>query len=148
MLTLRPYQEESIQAVFDYWSEEPGSPLIDLATGLGKSLVAADMIKRLVEGWPDMRIVVATHVAELIEQNFKELVGMWPFAPAGIYSAGLVDVIAALKCFSLVFKQCGIKPRKLAMWICLWLMRRTLSPPNQKRCMASLSARCAKPTQT
>ncbi len=41
MLTLRPYQEESIQAVFDYWSEEPGSPLIDLATGLGKSLVAA-----------------------------------------------------------------------------------------------------------
>lgn len=89
MLQLRPYQEESIQAVFDYWSEEPGSPLIDLATGLGKSLVAADMIKRLVEGWPDMRIVVATHVAELIEQNFKELIGMWQLAPAGIYSAGL-----------------------------------------------------------
>lgn len=63
--------------------------MIDLATGCGKSLVMARLIKQLVEGWPDMRIMVATHVAELIEQNFLELVGIWPFAPAGIYSAGL-----------------------------------------------------------
>jgi DNA repair protein RadD len=89
MLKLRPYQEEAEDAVFDYWSNEPGNPLVDLATGCGKSLVMASLIKRLVEGWPDMRILVATHVAELIEQNYLELVGIWPFAPAGIYSAGL-----------------------------------------------------------
>lgn len=88
-LTLRQYQEEAEQAVFDYWASEPGNPLVDLATGCGKSLVMATLIKRLVDGWPDMRILVATHVAELIEQNFLELVGIWPFAPAGIYSAGL-----------------------------------------------------------
>lgn len=89
MLELRPYQQEAVQAVFDYWAEEPGNPLVDLATGLGKSLCLAEIIKRLHEGWPDMRIMVATHVAELIEQSFIELMGVWPFAPAGILSAGL-----------------------------------------------------------
>lgn len=55
----------------------------------GKSYVMANLIKRLAVNWPDMRIMVATHVAELIEQNYLELLGVWPFAPAGIYSAGL-----------------------------------------------------------
>lgn len=89
MLQLRPYQKEAVDAVFDYWADEPGSPLIDLATGLGKSLVTAELIKRLTTGWPDMRIIVATHVAELIEQGYLELIGVWPQAPAGIFSAGL-----------------------------------------------------------
>lgn len=89
MLELRSYQQEAEEAVFDYWREQPGNPLVDLATGCGKSLLMASLIKRLVEGWPDMRILIATHVAELIEQNYLELLGIWPFAPAGIYSAGL-----------------------------------------------------------
>jgi DNA repair protein RadD len=89
MLQLRDYQQEAEESVFDYWQSEPGNPLVDLATGCGKSLVMASLIKRLVSGWPDMRVLVATHVAELIEQNYLELVGIWPFAPAGIYSAGL-----------------------------------------------------------
>lgn len=89
MLQLRPYQQEAVDAVFGYWQEEDGNPLVDLATGTGKSLVLAELIQRLVQGWPDMRIMVATHVAELIEQNYLELMGAWPFAPAGIYSAGL-----------------------------------------------------------
>lgn len=89
MLKLRPYQEEAVEAVFDYWGAEGGNPLVDLATGCGKSAVLSEIIKRLCEGWPDMRILVVTHVAELIEQSYLELLGMWPFAPAGIFSAGL-----------------------------------------------------------
>lgn len=89
MLKLRPYQEEAVDAVFDYWGAEGGNPLVDLATGCGKSAVLSEIIKRLCEGWPDMRIIICTHVAELIEQSYLELLGMWPFAPAGIYSAGL-----------------------------------------------------------
>lgn len=85
----RAYQFEAEEAVFDYWSEEPGNPLVDLATGCGKSLVMARLIQRLLTGWTDMRVMVITHVAELIEQNYLELLGIWPFAPAGIYSAGL-----------------------------------------------------------
>lgn len=89
MLELRDYQRQAEEAIFDYWSEEAGNPLVVKATGTGKSLTMASLIKRLVSDWPDMRIMVATHVAELIEQNFLELCGIWPFAPAGIYSAGL-----------------------------------------------------------
>lgn len=89
MLQPRHYQLEAVDAVFDYWSEEDGNPLVDLATGTGKSLSFAMLMKRLVEGWPDLRVCCATHVAELIEQNYLELLGAWPFAPAGIYSAGL-----------------------------------------------------------
>ncbi|MBZ9888098.1 DEAD/DEAH box helicase [Mesorhizobium sp. BR1-1-3] len=89
MLELRTYQTEAEQAIFDYWSEEAGNPLVVAATGTGKSLLMASLIKRLVEGWPELRLMVATHVAELIEQNYLELLGVWPFAPAGIFSAGL-----------------------------------------------------------
>jgi DNA repair protein RadD len=85
----RYYQNESIDSLFDYWDSEAGNPLIDLATGAGKSFVMTGIIRRLLRGWCDMRIVVVTHVKELIEQNHQELIDEWPEAPAGIYSAGL-----------------------------------------------------------
>jgi len=88
-MRLRTYQRDSVDAIFDYWRGKPGNPLVDMATGTGKSLVLATLVQELLTGWPDMRVMVATHVAELIEQNFLELVGVWPFAPAGVYSAGL-----------------------------------------------------------
>jgi DNA repair protein RadD len=35
------------------------------------------------------RVLMVTHVKELIEQNFQKLVSFWPDAPVGIYSAGI-----------------------------------------------------------
>lgn len=89
MLQLRPYQRAAVDALFAYWREEGGSPLIVLPTGAGKSLVLGTICKELIEGWPDMRVLIVTHVRELILGNFKELLNIWPFAPAGIYSAGV-----------------------------------------------------------
>lgn len=89
MITLRPYQEAAIEAVFEYWKSEAGNPLIELATGLGKSLVVAEMCRRLLRDYPTMRILMAVHVRELVRQNFEELRRLWPDAPVGIYSAGL-----------------------------------------------------------
>lgn len=88
-MKLRYYQEEAVSATFDYWANNPGNPLIDLATGTGKSLVMAELVRRLVTDYPTMRIMIITHVKELIEQNYLELLNLWPFAPAGIYSAGM-----------------------------------------------------------
>jgi DNA repair protein RadD len=42
-----------------------------------------------VSDYPGTRIILATHVKELIAQNYQALLRMWPSAPAGIYSAGL-----------------------------------------------------------
>lgn len=89
MLTLRPYQREAVDALYDYWHDKPGSPLIVLPTGAGKSLVLATVCKELIENYPDMRILVCTHVRELILSNYRELLNIWPFAPAGIFSAGV-----------------------------------------------------------
>lgn len=89
MLELRPYQNEAVQACKDYWQEGGEHPLVVLATGTGKSLVQATIAKDFVDAFPGFRILSVTHVKELIEQNFLELIGAWNMAPAGIYSAGL-----------------------------------------------------------
>ena len=88
-MALRYYQEEAVQAIFDYWSEEPGNPLVDMATGTGKSITAATVAHRLVRNWQGMRVVSCTHVIELVEGNYKELLGVDPFAPAGVYAAAM-----------------------------------------------------------
>jgi DNA repair protein RadD len=86
---LRDYQRESVDALFEYWAAERGHGLVVLPTGAGKSLVLAALCQEVLRDYPSLRICVVTHVRELIEQNYKELVALWPLAPAGIYSAGL-----------------------------------------------------------
>ena len=56
---------------------------------MGKGLVLAAFTARAIADWPDARILIVTHVKELIAQNFGEMMRLWPGAPAGIYSAGL-----------------------------------------------------------
>lgn len=89
MLQLRDYQRASLDALYDYWAKGGGNGLIVLPTGAGKALVLAKLIEELLADYPDMRIVCVTHSASLVEQNFKEFIGLSQFAPAGIYSAGL-----------------------------------------------------------
>ncbi len=89
MLQLRDYQRKAVDAVFDYWSREDGSPLIVLPTGGRGSLVIATFMQELLRDYPDMRILCVTHVKELLVQNAQELLNLWNFAPVGFYSAGL-----------------------------------------------------------
>lgn len=89
MPKLRYYQREAVDAVFKYWQEEAGHPLLDLATGTGKSLCLGTLFQELITGWPDMRLCCTTHVVELVEANFKEFIGIAPFAPVGVYASSL-----------------------------------------------------------
>ncbi len=89
MLTLRPYQEAAITAIYGYFQSHTGNPLVVIPTAGGKSLVMASFIEGVLKAWPDQRILIVTHVRELIAQNHAEMIGLWPDAPAGIYSAGL-----------------------------------------------------------
>lgn len=89
MLTLRGYQREAIDSIPKYFNENGGNPLICLPTGTGKALVIAAFIKETLAAWPETRILVLTHVKELIAQDYAELLTYWPEAPAGIYSASL-----------------------------------------------------------
>ena len=89
MLTLRPYQQAAIASIYGYFEKESGNPLVVIPTAGGKSLVMAAFIDGVLKAWPDQRVLVVTHVRELIAQNHAEMLGLWPKAPAGIYSAGL-----------------------------------------------------------
>ena len=88
-LQLRPYQRAAIDAIYAYFTVETGHPLVVIPTAGGKSLVMAAFIQEVLAQWPDERIIILTHVRELISQNFSELIRLWPEAPAGMYSAGL-----------------------------------------------------------
>ena len=94
-MQLRDYQEDGLQALWSYFMTKKGNPVVAWPTGTGKSLLPAEFIRRTMKLYPRQRFILATHVKELIRQNFEELVGgddkpgIWPGAPAGIYSAGL-----------------------------------------------------------
>jgi DNA repair protein RadD len=89
MLELRPYQTAAITAIYKYFGENKGHPIVVIPTAGGKSLVMASFIEGVLKAWPDQRILIVTHVRELIAQNHAEMLGLWPEAPAGVYSAGL-----------------------------------------------------------
>jgi DNA repair protein RadD len=89
MIELRPYQHEAVEAPLEYWGRGGENALIDMATGLGKSVVIARLAQKLLSEYPDMRLLMLTHVRELVAQNAQALLRVWPDAPLGIYSAGL-----------------------------------------------------------
>jgi DNA repair protein RadD len=88
-ISLRPYQRDAVDALYAYFAEHTGNPLVIMPTGTGKSVVIAGFIRQAIESYRDTRVLVLTHVKELIQQNFLALMRAWPEAPAGIYSAGL-----------------------------------------------------------
>ena len=88
-LQLRPYQDAALSDLWNWLGSNPGNPLVVLPTGAGKSLVIAEWCRLMFDVDPQSRVIVLTHVRELVAQNYAELMGLWPEAPAGIYSAGL-----------------------------------------------------------
>ena len=89
MLTLRGYQEAALRELFIFWRNGGGNPLIVMATGLGKSVVIAFLVKQLLTDHPGMRVLITAPNRELIEQDIKELLAIWPDAPIGINCDGL-----------------------------------------------------------
>lgn len=88
-MSLRWYQDEAIESIFTYFQNHAGNPVVALPTGTGKSHVIGGFMQRAIGMYPRQRFVSLTHVKELVEQNAKKIISMWPSAPVGINSAGL-----------------------------------------------------------
>jgi len=87
---LRDFQQRAIHLLYAWFEKNKiGHPCLVMPTGSGKSHVIADICRHAVQSWPDTRILMLTHVRELIEQNSAKMRSAWPNAPMGIYSAGL-----------------------------------------------------------
>lgn len=89
MITLRDYQEAAVDSVIEYLKHNSGNPIVCAATGTGKSIMIARLVERVKKANPDSRIMIATHVAELLEQNKGKLLDLLHAADVGVYSAQL-----------------------------------------------------------
>lgn len=87
---LRDYQRRAIDELYDWLRKgNQGNPCLVLPTGSGKSHIVAALCKDALQNWPETRILMLTHVKELIEQNAEKMRLHWPGAPMGIYSASI-----------------------------------------------------------
>jgi len=80
--TLRPYQQEAVDATLCYFRKHLEPAVIVLPTGAGKSLVIAELA-RLARG----RVLVLAHVKELVAQNHAKYLALG--LEADIFAAGL-----------------------------------------------------------
>ncbi|WP_168160257.1 DEAD/DEAH box helicase [Cloacibacillus porcorum] len=88
-MALRDYQQRAITMLFTWLKYNPGNPCIVMPTGSGKSHVIAELCKNIMLGWPQSRILILSHVKELLQQDAEKIMLAWPEAPLGIYSAGM-----------------------------------------------------------
>lgn len=88
-MQLRDYQQRTIDGLFQYFEHHSGNPLLILPTGAGKSVIIGALCQIILQSWPNQRIMILSHVKELLEQNYGKITAFWPQAPAGLYSAGL-----------------------------------------------------------
>lgn len=87
--TLRPYQEAAIASLFDWFAYgQEGHPLVVAPVGAGKSLLISEFIKRISQK-NRVKVVIVTHVKELLEQTYDELIEQFPECDTGFYCAGL-----------------------------------------------------------
>lgn len=91
--TLRPYQQESVDAVVDHIKKRLSPCLLELATGAGKSLIVSAIAKYLKGVAPQKRVLCIAPSLELIVQNHAKYTE-WYKEPASIYcaSAGSKDL--------------------------------------------------------
>ena len=88
-MKLRPYQEETVGAVYDYLASGKGSSCVAVVpTGGGKTAIYNSMMRDMLAD-DDTNIMMVTHKKELIRQGAESLLRFVPDADISIYSAGL-----------------------------------------------------------
>jgi len=83
---LRYYQQDALEAI---WQNLDKKPLISVPTGGGKSLIIAELVRRIHYKYTHINICMIVPRAELVNQNYDELVEQAPDIDVGIYCAGL-----------------------------------------------------------
>ena len=89
-MKLRPYQEQAINDLFGWLQRHPtGNPILEATVGAGKSIIIAELCRRIIAMQPSARIVMCVASRELCQQNLDKLLAIWADAPAGVCSASL-----------------------------------------------------------
>lgn len=83
------FQDEAVTAVFDYLKLNNGHPLVVAPTGAGKTHILSKIIREVRKRDVKARVLVLTHVKEIINQDYKTLIQYVPKSQVGVWSAGL-----------------------------------------------------------
>lgn len=86
---LRDYQVKAIRETYKWLYEHKGNPCIVAPTGSGKAHIIAGFCEDILKRNKNAKILVLSHVKELLVQDAEKIRLAWPQAPIGIYSAGL-----------------------------------------------------------
>ncbi len=87
-IELRQYQQDALAAVYQHLRTRDDNPCVVLPTGSGKTPLLAQICRDTAERWQG-RILVLSHVKELLEQAAKHLSSFLPINMVGLHSAGL-----------------------------------------------------------
>lgn len=70
---MREYQEKAVQGIMNAYVKQDGRALAVLATGMGKTFIAAETVHRMLNMRPALRVLVLAHTNPLVyqlEQSF------------------------------------------------------------------------------
>lgn len=70
---LRYYQREAIESAEGSWALGIRSILLHMATGTGKTIIFAELVRRHLKKRPDGRVLILCHRKELIAQTVRKL---------------------------------------------------------------------------
>lgn len=88
----RDYQHAAVNYLWQAFAERSGvvNPLVIMPTGTGKASTLGMIIRDIYANWPNTgRVIVLTHVKELVEQDASSIQWVWPNVSLSVYSSGL-----------------------------------------------------------
>ncbi|MBT9282080.1 MAG: DEAD/DEAH box helicase family protein [Hydrogenibacillus schlegelii] len=106
-ITLRPYQEEAVAAVEAAYARGIRRPVVAMATGLGKTIVFAEILRRR----GDTALVIA-HRDELIRQAVEKIATVIPHAEIGVVKGQEDQPDAQI----VVASVQSLHPKRLSRW--------------------------------
>ena len=87
-MQLRQYQQQAVDAVYNYLRRYDDNPCVVIPTAGGKTPILATIVKDAIQQW-DGRVMILSHVKELLEQAVDKIHTVYPECDIGIYSTGL-----------------------------------------------------------
>ena len=87
-MILRDYQERAKADFYSALASRDDNPCIVMPTGAGKTPIIASICRDVIQLW-NGRILILSHVRELLSQAREKLLATDPTLLVGVYSAGL-----------------------------------------------------------
>jgi DNA repair protein RadD len=88
---IRWYQEEATKALMASLENEDCHPIVVAPTGSGKTIMICDFVDKYLTNIPRAKILILSHIKEILEQDYDALKKYFEGIEIGLYSAGMAS---------------------------------------------------------